>query len=212
MTSKSKKKRGPKPVKIRHSNTVIPINKANEWRTVKYYIEHAREYPLMGCWIMEGWKEGGLTPVVVARKQDEDKVIFGVFLVDYYCLGVKNAICNGDFSLNRFSRELPGLLMEMPVPCDPGLAHALIYGSIDYARKYGFEPHQDYKLASMVLDPPGTHAYEGELEFGHEGKPLFVSGPKDNIGQILAKLQRTAGDGNYHYLAVSGSPEDFELD
>jgi hypothetical protein len=63
----------PKPISFQGSNQIL---------------EKARDYPLLGCWIMEGWQEQGITPVVVARKVTEDRVVYGVFLVDIYCLAV----------------------------------------------------------------------------------------------------------------------------
>lgn len=48
-------------------------------------LHQAQEYPILGSWIMNGWQDQGITPVVVARQQAEDKVIYGVFLVNIYC-------------------------------------------------------------------------------------------------------------------------------
>jgi hypothetical protein len=33
---------------------------------------------------MDGWQDTGITPVVVARKQDNDRIMFGVYMLDYY--------------------------------------------------------------------------------------------------------------------------------
>lgn len=179
----------------------------------RYYIEHAREYPFLGSWIMDGWRENGLTPVVVARQQSSDKVIFANYLVDYYCLGVKDALFNANFPLKRFKDNLPDLCHGEPEECDIGLAHELIYGSIEYARQFGFEPHRDFKLASMVLDPPGAHPSNHHLKFGKDGKPLFIAGPYDNARAIIAQLTRTAGEGNFRYIVGIGDiegPDDLD--
>jgi hypothetical protein len=159
-----------------------------------------REYPILGCWVMSGWQDSGLTPVIVARQQTPDKVIFGSFLTDLYCLGVKDAYSNGDFPVKRFQANLPQMCMGSPEACDVGLAHEIIYGAIDFARQYGFEPHPDFKLASQILDPPEIHPPEHHLEFGKDGKPFFVAGPHDNVRAILAKLTRTAGEGNFSVM------------
>ena len=66
------------------------------------YLQNARVYPLHGCWIMDGWQDTGITPVIVARMQDNDRIMFGVYMVDYYCLGIKNAYTRVDYSRNRF--------------------------------------------------------------------------------------------------------------
>src|SRR3990170_4333057 len=87
-------------------------------RGPRSFIMHAREYPFLGCWLMRDWQERGLTPVVVARQQAPDKVIFATILVDIYCLGVKNAYCNGDFPLKKFHQNLVQMCSGEPEPCD----------------------------------------------------------------------------------------------
>ncbi len=212
MSSKDRKKKKDKSLPRKPRSTVhanMPKPKPIVLRGPKYYIEHALEYPILGCWVRKGWQDGGLTPVVVARQQNPERVIFGVFLVDYYCLGVKDALCNGDFPLKRFMDNLASLCSGEPEPCDADLAHELVYGSIEFARKYGFEPHSDYPLASNVLDPAEAHPPHHNLEFGQDGKPLFIAGPYDNANAIMAKLARTAGEGNFDYLVGIGGDDAF---
>ena len=175
----------PKPISFKPSTQIL---------------DKARELPLLGCWVMSGWQDQGLTPVVVARKQSETSVLFGVFLVDLFCLGVKDAFWKSDLSLKQFNRQLPQLCAEDPALCDVDLAHEMIYGSIEYAQKYGFEPHHDYAQATLILDPPEMHLHKNRVTFGKDGKPFFISGPNDNAKMIFDKLMHTAGEGNFEFL------------
>ena len=205
---KSKDKKSPKPVKI-NLEALLPRPGPISLSGPKRIIENARQYPLLGCWIMQGWQEAGIAPVVVARQQDANKVIFGVYLIDIYCLGVKNAICNADFPRKRFDNELERLCQGTPEEIDASLAHELIYGSIIFAERYGFKPHQDYQLAKFILEPPDAYRPTHKLEFGKDGKPFYVSGPYDNAKAIVAQLERTAGSGNYDYIVGFGDPKNF---
>ena len=92
--------------------------------------------------------------------------------------------------------------MNAPEPCEVSLAHELIYGSIEFARKYGFEPHRDFETASLVLDLPDLQPKKHNLEFGKDGKPFFIAGPYDNVQRIVNTLMRTAGEGNFNYLTM----------
>ncbi len=157
---------------------------------------------------MQGWQEQGITPIVIARQQAEERVVYGVFLVDLYCLGVKNAYWKTDISLRQFNRDIPHLCSDMPEPCDVSLAHEIIYGAIEYAQHYGFEPHLDFKKASLVLDPPEAHERKHKVKFGKDGKPFFITGPRDNPQAIIRQLQHTAGEENFDYIAMLGGPED----
>lgn len=183
----------PKPVKFRLSTQVL---------------EQAREYPIVGCWITQGWQDQGLTPVVIARLMEEERVVFGVFLVDLFCLGVKDAFWRADVSLKQFHRDLPQHCAQQPEPCEVGMAHEIIYGAIEYAHRYGFEPHSDYKQASLLLDPPDTHPKKHKVAFGKDGKPFFVPGPNDNARFIVDQLMRTAGEGNFDYLIMFDEMEE----
>ena len=90
----------------------------------------------------------------------------------------------------------------------PALAHEIIYGSIGYAAKFGFRLQRDFRDSQWVLDPPETHPWSGKVEFGKDGKPLFISGPYDNAEAIVRQLRRTAGEGNFNYLMMLGEPPD----
>ena len=45
----------------------------------------------------------------------------------------------------------------------------------------------------------------GELTFGRDGKPMYISGPNDDGEKTIRKLRRGLGDGNYDFVhAISG--------
>jgi hypothetical protein len=201
MTKKMKDKRKPLKPKI-NLEAGMPRPKPISFRGSFEILEQAAEFPILGCWVMEGWQESGLTPVVVARQASADEIIYGCFLVDYYCLGVKDALWKSGVTLKQFSRELPRLCSDEPQKCDPSLAHELIYGAIEFARQYEFHPHPDFRRAGLVLDPPDAYPRIHRLEFGRDGKPLFVAGLYDDARRIVAKLERTAGPGNFDYIVI----------
>ena len=196
----------------RHSRTTGQMSALQHMR-------QARRYPIEGCWVMPGWQEGGLAVIAVARRQANNNLVFGAYLVDIYCLGVKNAWFDTDVPSGHFLREMLPEMMgdEAPEEISPALAHEIIYGAIEFAQAYGFRPHRDFRRARNILDPPDHHPRSGTVVFGREGKPLFISGPYDNVDAILRQLQRTAGEGNYHFVAQVGGPfmeirEDDEWD
>jgi hypothetical protein len=185
VTAKHKKDQQPR---LSKANSQIPISRVRAIDILgpRYYLQHTREYPILGCWVMSGWKKAGLTPVVVARQPGPDRVIFAVCLVDRYCLGVKDAYTVTDWSQTKFMRELPHMCAGAPEKCSVELAHEIIYGGLEYAQRYGFQPHRDFtvKMCDQVLDSPEAHPRINHVKFGHKGKPLFVSGPNDDERRI----------------------------
>ena len=206
MPKKNKKDKRPRLPK---SDPVIPISRVRPIKIQgpRYYLQHAREYPILGCWIMSGWKEEGITPVVVARQQAPDKVICAVCLVDLFCLGIKNASTYADIPMGKFQRELPQMCIGAPEECSVELAHEIIYGGLEFAQHYGFRPHPDFtaQLCDLVLDPPEMHARTHKVKFGKKGKPFFVAGPYDDerrIKSVMETLMKTAGKGKFDYVVT----------
>jgi hypothetical protein len=174
----------------------------------KQKLRTARQYPLHECLINPSWKDKGLAVILLTRRQPDGCLLFGVFLVDVLCLGLKNTFCNADFPLSRYKVDLVGRSYhdEEPVTCSSDLAWHIIYGAIAYGRQFGFEPHPDFDLSRHILDEPGTFEPRADVEFGRNGKPLFIAGPDDNVPRILEQLESTAGRGHFDFLYASESP------
>ena len=205
---KGEKKKRERELKKRAQRKAARGVSAARGPRVSPHVRQARGYPLEGCWAQKGWEESGLAATAVARRQPDERLVYGVFLVDYYCLGVKDTFARADVPPARFhadflARHMPG---GQPVAIGADLAHELIYGAIEFAARFGFRPHPDFALTQFILDPPEAHPPTGKVEFGREGKPFYVSGPNDDVDAIIARLMRTAGPGNFHYLLHLGEP------
>lgn len=182
-------------------------------------IRRARDFPIHECLIGESWKEKGLADILLARKQPDGLIAFGVYLVDTGCLGLKSTFCNANFSSAKYEREVRARfeVEHALVPCPLALAHEIIYGGIEYAQRLGFEPDKDFRLSRCLLEP--RERFEGEktgVEFGRDGVPFLVAGPDDNVEKIMATLERTVGEGNFRYIVPAGGfseepePEEWE--
>ena len=181
------------------------------------------EAAVAGCWVSDSWAAGltvhghsdwpvvqaasendaGLVNVVVAREHGSS-VTACAYLVDAWCLGVKN--CIGPKSMDR--RRLPDFVSQVfsvadhtPVSAPLELAQHLVFGAVDYARGMGLEPHTDFTKCVHVL---GEWSGPSDIAFGRDGVPMYMQGPHDDMFAILATLRKTVGDGNFHYLARIG--------
>ena len=174
-------------------------------------IRNAHNFPFLECLINESWREHGLANILVVRQQPNGLVAFGVFLVDTGCLGVKNAFCDSNVARTRY-QEFRERFEERNngIPCTPSLAHEIIYGGLEYAAKIGFKPHKDFALSREILDPCEKVTFDGQVEFGKDGKPCYVSGPNDNVNRILNHLEKTLGSGNFHFLVGGPLGERFD--
>jgi hypothetical protein len=180
------------------------------------------EPAVAGCWVSPGWSahltvDGpedwvdapmpqddmtGLAGVVVARRHRPRRVSVCGYLVDTFCLGVKNTL--GPEVMNE--RDLPGFLRRFftsfeeigqPLAAPLELGRHLVWGAVDHARRLGFEPHADFQGTASHL---GTWTETSRITFGRDGVPFYVSGPYDNPRAVVRTLEQTCGQGNYHYL------------
>jgi hypothetical protein len=183
----------------------------------------ARTADLIGCWINRDWANGltvrgqpdwpglpagaskgcdGLATIVVAREAPGSKVVACTYLVDVFCLGVKDAFGPRAFPrrrLSEFIRQVYGSYADPPVAAPLDLARHVVFGAIAHARGLGFEPHADFGPAAGQLgpwEPPESPL----IEFGRDGKPLYVQGPYDDYRQILRILEQSVGADGFHYL------------
>lgn len=170
-------------------------------------IHNARTYPLVECLISSGWKQDnmGLIEVLVTRQQPDGNICFGFYLIDKYCLGLKNTLSKVNVSRSVYQKEVVRALFHgmKPEKCPPELAHQMIYGAIEYAQQFGFQPEKDFALTQHFLEPRGELAEPYQLTFGKNGKPLFIAGPYDNVARILRQLEKTAGPGNFDYITTA---------
>jgi hypothetical protein len=180
-------------------------------------LRRARAYPLYECLISDNWNKKdnmGLVEILLARQQPDGDICFGVYLIDTFCLGLKNTLANAGFSRSSYLSEVRNKVFRAgkPVECSIELAHQMIYQSIEYAEQFGFEPEKDFALSQFLLAPRGELEESYQLTFGKDGKPFFIAGPNDNVSRIMRQLEKTADQGNYDFMApIGGEPIDIDM-
>lgn len=172
-------------------------------------LRHARQahkYPIEGSWVQPGWQSLGIAVVAIARRQPDRALVFGTYLVDLLCLGLKDTLFVANAPLAGFYESLKKRVYDGDPPdkISTELAHEIIYGGIEYAAQWGFRPHRDFRVSQHILDPPDTHDRTGQVKFGRDGKPRYIAGPRDNVKRILEQLTRTVGEENFEFV----SPDD----
>ncbi len=133
-------------------------------------------WPLHSCSFGKNWQEKGLTTVFIARTMPHGNYLVGMYLVDAWCLGVKNA----DIKVNITPRELQNLQAGVDssekdrVAVSYQAARSLVLGSIKYAESLGFPPHPDWEPSQILMDP--NEPFEDKFVFGKDGEPMIVGG------------------------------------
>src|SRR5579864_431972 len=99
----------------------------------------ARSFPIIECWISEGWQGGGsgLVEILLARQQPNGKICCGSYLIDQLCLGVKDTFAKVNVSPERYQENRDSMSSRQKLTeCTIELAHQMVYASIDYAAQF----------------------------------------------------------------------------
>jgi DNA-binding CsgD family transcriptional regulator len=171
------------------------------------------ERELAGCWVSPGWRvgltvldhhewpdgetadpeTGGLVGVLLAREDRNQQVTVCGYLLDVYCLGVKNVLGPERMrrgELSSFSRSFFCAWASGGVPAPIELARELVLGVAEYACTLGFRPHADFEQA------------RGHLGWsGHD--PLWLRRNADLHRRSLRRPRR----GSAHVGRISRSRE-----
>lgn len=143
---------------------------------------------------------------MVAKKLPDGLIGVGIFLVDVYCLGVKDAFF-GSLGAAEYPATLDRVLHGEREAMAPACAKKLIEGSVAYASDFGLTPHRDYRQAKHVLDNIDATECAETFEFGRDGKPYYVSGPNDSPSKsraLIDRLLRRCGAEGFDYTLGLG--------
>lgn len=167
-------------------------------------LKQASAEPILHCCMTSEIWQAGIGHVLVSRQCRNGKVAFAVFLVDVFCLGVKNTMAD-IASRTRYDAELFQKLMGKyeSVPLKPECARKLVEGAVNYASDLGFSPHPDYRAAKLIFGDVSAEACTVEYVFGKDGKPFFFAGPHDDEARcerILRTLNRRCGPDGHHFI------------
>lgn len=168
--------------------------------------------PILHCWAATSLWTQGLGSVGLSRTLADGSVAFAIFLVDRYCLGVKNAWAD-TVSRSTYNERI---VLKMRPPSttrklDPADARKIVEIAVVYANSLGFQPHSDYQRAKYIFGSIDVAQSTEELEFGKDNKPYFIAGPNDTpqrCRRILNTLQASCGPGGFDYLVGFSASDD----
>jgi hypothetical protein len=170
----------------------IRLRGAAKWTIVKALVAH------------ELWDQG-IGHAVIVRQEPERLLVVGFFLVDVYCLGVKDA-----FWRSGTSQDIEDMIAHLETvqslrATAPSCLAKIVKGAIDFAQSFGFPPHPDYRHASMLLDGIDPSTCPNQYTFGRNGKPFYIRGPYDSLEKATAISRRVQNAQGHYVVALSGS-------
>jgi hypothetical protein len=162
----------------------------------------AADAPIQHCFLTEAVFDIGMGTLVLARGATPHHVALSSFLVDVFCLGIK------DVMFESVEREVFEIYMDATdagsplVSVDPSYARKLLRDLAAWSQSIGFAPHRDFAAVEQVFGDVSADASDAGFRFGRDGKPVYIPGPTETaplIRRRIAQLQKHLGDDGFGF-------------
>lgn len=169
--------------------------------------------PIHECFVPREIFDQGIGNVIISRRMLDGSISASVFLVDTFCLGVKDCFFTNT-SRSKYEERIISLDQnESLEKVTPEYAVKLVENAVAYARNLGFKPHEDYPRVKKFFGSIDPAICPTDFEFGKDGKPFFVSGPNETEAdsrKIIHTLGERLGPDGFHYLVALNPGEDLD--
>jgi hypothetical protein len=162
--------------------------------------------PIQGCFLTEALFDGGIGTLVLARGVTSDRVAFSSYLLDTFCLGIKDVTFDsvgGEYF--QFYMDTMDSMSPM-VSVDPSYARKLLRDLAVWSRSIGFAPHRDFTTVERTFGDMNAEASDAVFRFGRDGKPLYIPGPNDTaplIRRRIEQLRKHLGDEGFSWESAA---------
>jgi hypothetical protein len=166
----------------------------------------AAHAPIQHCLLTESVFEIGMGTLVLARGATPHHLAFSTFLVDVFCLGIK------DVMFESVERDVFEMYMEATeagsplVSVDPSYARKLLRDLAAWSQSIGFPPHRDFAAVERMFGDVRADASDAVFRFGRDGKPVYIPGPYDSdplIQRRIQHLQKYLGDDGFGFVTAA---------
>lgn len=180
----------------------------------KYIKEKGRSLPIVACWVQEDWEKKGLTYVLVVRQHKTGNYTVGAFLVDTYCLGVKDSLLRFHIDEQEYKILLENIGNIFPLKEISYVeAHNLIYGAIAFAEEAGISPHKSFAVSQYLLEEDTEDIPLLDMPFGQDGKYYLCANSMLELNTYLPILEQNLSPDEFKYdLIDEDEDEDEEVE
>jgi len=168
----------------------------------------ADRWPVIASLVQENTWTDGIGHAIIARRTPQGLLAFGIFLVDVFCMGVKNTLwrVDGPDAYRHMVDQIEkrGKLKTV----SPEYVSKLVHCAADYAQALDIKPHADFRHVRLLLEGIDPSKCPDAMEFGQNGKPYYIAGPNESPYRVRELIERVTAVGG-HFLAPL-APSDLD--
>lgn len=171
-------------------------------------------YPIHECFIPTDLFTSGLGELVVTRRTPSGIIAVSAFVIDVFCLGVKDAmflLIPEDKYENEYKERMSFHGQREFEKLHQSYAKKLLDGLVEYAKGLGFSPHPDYLNAKDLLIGIDASVCSEKYSYGKDGKPFYMNGPyesESDMMKIINTLTKHCGADGFNTLVRIGDFDD----
>jgi hypothetical protein len=162
----------------------------------------AARAPIRYCMLTEALFDAGIGTLIVARGATPHHLTFGSFLLDVFCLGIKDVMFDS-LEGDQFDTYVAVADAGSPLaPIDPSDARKLLRDLAAWSQSIGFSPHRDFAAVERIFGDVSADESETDFPFGSDGKPFYIPGPFESASLIrwrIEQLRKHLGDGGFEF-------------
>jgi hypothetical protein len=166
----------------------------------------AADAPIQHCFLTESVFDIGMGTLVLARGATLHHVALSSFLIDTFCLGIKDVMFES-VEGEVFEIYMDAMDAGSPVvSVDPSYARKLLRDLAAWSESIGFAPHPDFAAVERVFGDVSVDTSDAVFRFGRDGKPVYIPGPNDTVHLIqrrIEQLQKYVGDDGFGFEAAA---------
>ena len=176
----------------------------------QYIKQKARSLEIGACYVSDDIEEMGEGHVIVSRKHTGGRVSIAFYLVDIWCVGVKDSFYRLRLEDDEFKEMIDTYRLGLRECCYDE-AHNWIFGAIAFAEEAGIEPDKSFKVTRYMLEEDDDNIPLIEYEYGKNGKHTLVTHTRLEASRYLPLLEKNLGKDNFDYI-LNADDEDWDDD
>lgn len=164
----------------------------------QYIRQKARTLELGKCYVGDDIEKMGEAHIIVSRKHTGGRVSMAVFLVDIWCVGVKDSFYRLRMEDYEFQDLIDSYSMGLR-ECSYEEAHNWIYGAVAFAEDAGIKPDKSFNITRYMLEEDDDNIPLIEYDFGKDGKHFLMAASHLEASRYLPLMEKNLGKGNFDF-------------